>query len=171
MQPFVIHWCYFCCARNWQLHGCLYWMASNLQYLIMILVGIQNRLKTFYFTDLSTFFTWWLHVNTVCVMTRKCLFYYYIHYSSLPNFILKKTDFIGFFKIRPRHPDGLKKTDLGGKKQQREPCPGQTGKRGSCRRDIVCITIFSCMTRLKSQVSNWAWTGSGLDILQDTCDF
>jgi len=34
---------------------------------------------------------------------------------------------IGFFKIKSRHPDGLnKKTDLGGKKQQWEPCLGQT---------------------------------------------
>jgi len=27
----------------------------------------------------------------------------------LPNFYLKKKDLIGFFKIEPRHPDGLKK--------------------------------------------------------------
>jgi len=25
---------------------------------------------------------------------------------------------IGFFKIKPRHPDGLNKTDLGGKKTE-----------------------------------------------------
>ena len=37
-------------------------------------------------------------------------------------FILKKkTDLMGFFTINPRYPDGLKKTDLDGKKQQWEP--------------------------------------------------
>jgi len=31
----------------------------------------------------------------------------------LPNLYLKKkTDLIGFFKIKPRHPDGLKKTQI-----------------------------------------------------------
>ena len=52
---------------------------------------------------------------------KMCLFYYYISYNSLPNFYLKKTDLIGFFKIKPRHPDRLKKTDLGGRTQQWEP--------------------------------------------------
>jgi len=31
-------------------------------------------------------------------MTRKCLFYYYIDYSSLPNFILKKNRFDQIFQ-------------------------------------------------------------------------
>jgi len=36
----------------------------------------------------------------------------------LPNFYLKKkTDFTRIFIIKRRHPDGLKKADLGGKKQ------------------------------------------------------
>ena len=36
-------------------------------------------------------------------------------------FSLKKTDLMGFFIIKLSHPDGLKKTDLGEKKQQWEP--------------------------------------------------
>jgi len=32
--------------------------------------------------------------------------------------ILKETDLTGFFKIKPRPPDGPKKTDMGEKKQQ-----------------------------------------------------
>ena len=47
-------------------------------------------------------------------MTRRYV-YYYIYYSSLPNFILKKTDLIGFFKIKPRHPDELRKNRSGWK--------------------------------------------------------
>jgi len=35
-------------------------------------------------------------------------------------YLKKKTDLIGFFKIKPRHQDGLKKTDVGGKNQQWE---------------------------------------------------
>jgi len=51
-----------------------------------------------------------------------CLFYYYTYYRSLANFYLQKNpDLIGFFKIKPRHPNGLKKTDLGEKKQRWEP--------------------------------------------------
>jgi len=43
-------------------------------------------------------------------------------HSCLPNLYLhKKTDLTGFVKIKPRHQDGLKKTDLGGKTQQWEP--------------------------------------------------
>jgi len=57
-----------------------------------------------------------------CNNQKICLFYYCVYHNSLQNFILRKTDFIGFFKIKPRHPDGLKKTDLGGKKHQWEPC-------------------------------------------------
>ena len=76
----------------------------------------------FCFTDLtlSTFFIWWSRVNTV--MTRRCVYFT----TTFPTtrcqiFILKKTDLIGFFKIKPRHPDRLKKTDLGGRTQQWEP--------------------------------------------------
>jgi len=35
---------------------------------------------------------------------------------------LKKPRFDGIFIIKHSHPDGLKKTDLGGKKQEWEPC-------------------------------------------------
>jgi len=49
-----------------------------------------------------------MHVNTA--MTRT-----YIYFSIIITigrcqiFIFEKTDLIGFFKIKPRHPDGLKK--------------------------------------------------------------
>jgi len=38
-------------------------------------------------------------------------------------FILKKTDLTGFFKIKPRHPDGLKKTYLGETNSSGNPAP------------------------------------------------
>jgi len=51
-----------------------------------------------------------------------CLFYYlFTIVGRCQIFILKKTGLIRFVKIKPRHPDRLKNTDLGGKNQQWEP--------------------------------------------------
>jgi len=59
-----------------------------------------------------------------------CLFYYYNYYRSLPNFCLKKnSDLIGFFKIKPRHPDGLTKPRRGWKKNS-NGSPGNNVKVG-----------------------------------------
>ena len=38
------------------------------------------------------------------------------------SFTSKNPDLIRFFKIKPRHPDGIKKSRSGWKKQQWEPC-------------------------------------------------
>jgi len=47
-----------------------------------------------------------------------------IKFTICQNFIFKKNpDLTGFFIIKPSHPNGLKKTDLGGKKQEWEPWP------------------------------------------------
>jgi len=73
-----------------QLHGWLYWMVGSIPYLWRIPitkfykhlgcckptvcdsdigtgVRVWNRLKTFCFADISTFFTWWLQANTVII--------------------------------------------------------------------------------------------------------
>ena len=67
---------------------------------MMILIRVQNRLKTFYFTDLSTFYfspddrMWTLAYNNQKIR----LFYYYIYYSTLTNFYLKKNRFARIFQ-------------------------------------------------------------------------
>ena len=62
-------------------------------------------------TDLSTFFTWWSHVNTA--MTRIYVYFTItITIGRCQIFILKKPRFDKIFQIKPRHPDGLKKTQI-----------------------------------------------------------
>jgi len=41
-----------------------------------------------------------------------CLFYNYNYYRRCQIFILKKPRFDKIFQIKPRHPDGLKKTQI-----------------------------------------------------------
>jgi len=70
-------------------------------------------------------FKYFFHLMIACEHCNDqniCLFYYIITIGRCQIFILKKTDLVGFFKIKPRHTDGLKKTRSRWKKQQWEPC-------------------------------------------------
>jgi len=60
-----------------------------------------------------------------CNDLKICLLCCYIFYSYLPNL---NPDLAGFVKIKPRHPDGLEKTDLGGK-----PAVGALIQEVECR--------------------------------------
>ena len=59
-------------------------------------------------------------------MTRNCV-YFTIVFTLTPCQILslKIPDLIGFFKIKSKHPDGLKKRDLGGKTSNGSPVTRQ----------------------------------------------
>jgi len=84
---------------------------------IITCMRVWNRLSTFCYTDMSSL----LFSPDDRMRTLMFLMLLDLH-SCLPNLYLhKKTDLTGFVKIKPRHQDGLKKTDLGGKTQQWEP--------------------------------------------------
>ena len=106
-----------------QMHGWLSLLDGNQPTVFDNDVFNWYRYKThwrrFVSPIISTFFTWWSHVNTQ--MTRKYVCFTIARCQTLSS---KNPDLIGFFKIKPRHLDGLKKTDLGGNTQPWEPpCP------------------------------------------------
>jgi len=73
----------------------------------------------------------------------------------LPNFYLKKTDLIGFFKIKPRHPDGLKKSRSGWKNPAMGPLAAGISRTAALvqSRSYSCAVRFHCWE--KFVLSGW----------------